>query len=201
VEHTINTADNVPQRDKFRPMSAHKTRILDEQIKKLLDDDIIEECESPWRCNPVIVEKKGNEGAPNYRLCIDYRTLNEKTKPVPHAMPRIDWILAQIGHAKVFTTIDLSQGYHQIKMAEADRGKTAFYTPRGTYRYKRMPFGLVGSGFTFQRCMDRVLGDAAYDHAMAFIDDVVIYSDDYESHARHLENVAETTKGWIHSEP
>jgi hypothetical protein len=74
-------------------------------------------------------------------------------------------------------------------MAEADKDKAAFYTPRGTYRYKRMPFGLAGSGFTFQRCMDRVLGEEAYDHAMAFIDDVVMYSNDYESHAMHLDNV------------
>jgi hypothetical protein len=104
-------------------------------------------------------------------------------------MPRIDWILAPLGQAEVFTTIDLLQDYHQIKMPEAYKDKTAFYTPRGTYRYKCMPFGLVGSGFTFQRCMDRVLGDATYNHAMAFIDDVVIFTEDYESHAKHLENV------------
>jgi hypothetical protein len=121
VEHTINTGNEYPRRDKVRPMNAHKTRILDEQIKKILEDDIIEECESPWRCNPVLVAKKGEKRAPNYRLCIDYRSLNEKTKHIPHAMPRIDWILAQLGRAKVFTTIDLSQGYHQIKMSEADK--------------------------------------------------------------------------------
>jgi hypothetical protein len=189
VEHTIDTGDHIPHRDKVRPMNARKTHILDDQIKQLLEDDVIESCESPWRCNPVITTKKGKKGAPNFRLCIDYRSLNDKTRTVPHAMPRIDWVLAQLGQAKVFTTIDMSQGYHQIRMADKDKDKTAFYTPRGTFRYKRMPFGLAGSGYTFQRCMDRVLGDAAYDYAMAFIDDVVIYSTDYESHAKHLENV------------
>jgi hypothetical protein len=107
VEHTIDTGTHSPHRDKVRPMSAEKTRILDEQIRQLKSYDIIEACESPWRCNPVLTKKKGKNGAPNYRLCIDYRSLNDKAKPIPHAMPRIDWVLAQLGQAKVFTTIDL----------------------------------------------------------------------------------------------
>jgi hypothetical protein len=62
VEHTINTGNHPPHRDKVHPMSAHKTRLLDEQIQKLLEVDVIEECESPWRCNPVIIEKKSKKG-------------------------------------------------------------------------------------------------------------------------------------------
>ena len=194
VECEVDTGSNTPYRAAPRPMNKPKREILDNILDKLLKDDIVAPCSGPdFLSCPVLVKKKVAPGkAPNWRLCVDYRILNSKTKSRPHVMPRIDYVLSQLGLAMIFSTIDLSQGYHQIMMARRDRDKTAFVTPhRGAIRYKRMPIGLKNAWFTFQNVMDRVLDGALYKHCMAFLDDVVIYSNSWEEHAVHLADVFE----------
>lgn len=195
VQHEIPLLPGTkPHRHKSRPMNEERRDILDDCLDNLIWDDIIEEGISEWAHCPVIVEKKVKKGQPkHFRLCVDYRPINSRTALTPHTMPRIDYILAQLGKAVVFSTIDLSQGYHQIVMKKEHRDRTAFVTPhRGTFLYKRMPFGLAGSGYTFQRAMDRCLqGGAAYHHAMAFLDDCVVYSSSWAEHEKHLRDVFE----------
>ena len=194
LEHEIDLIEGeIPVKYKPRPVTKEKREIMDEIIGNLLDDDVIEPCESRWGCCPVLVKKKVKPGAaPNYRMCIDYRPLNKKTLTIPYSSARIDYIFAQLGQAQVFTTLDACQGYHQIRMKKEHRGRTAFVTPhRGSFHYKRLPFGLSGAGFTFQRVIDKVMEGAAYNHVMAFLDDIVIYSPDWESHVLHLRDVFE----------
>jgi hypothetical protein len=113
--HTINTGNNTPYRSNPRPMSREKRDILDYHIDALLEEDVIEPCESEWLSCPVLTKKKtGGNNPENFRLCIGYRFLNNRTKVMPHTMTRIDFILSQLGKAKVFTMFDLSKGYHQI---------------------------------------------------------------------------------------
>ncbi|KAM7311134.1 uncharacterized protein ISCGN_008041 [Ixodes scapularis] len=59
------------------------------------------------------------------------------------------------------------------------------------FEFTRMPFGLTGAPMTSQRLMDRVLGEARWSYAMAYRDDIVVYSDTFEDHMRHLEDVLE----------
>jgi hypothetical protein len=112
-------------------MNASKSRILGDIMNQLFDDDVIEPCDSDWGCNPVLVPKKKNNknAAPNYRHCVDYRPVNSRTILNNYIMPRTDYILSQLGKAKYFTVIDLTQGYHQILKKPEDRHKTAFVTP------------------------------------------------------------------------
>lgn len=72
-----------------------------------------------------------------------------------------------------------------------DREKTAFTCHRGLFQFTRMPFGLVGAPATYQRLMDRVLGDARWHYALAYLDDVVVYSRTFDEHLRHLRDVLE----------
>jgi hypothetical protein len=191
VQHEVPTGDSQPYRANARPMTKEKRKILDKIINNLLDDEIIEPCESILQSCPVLVPKNKPNCAPKWRLCIDYRVMNSRSTAKSHSMPRID-ILSQLGQANVFTTIDLSQGYHQIDMKPEDRDKTAFVTPhRGTFGYKRMPFGLKGAGFTFQSLIDKTLSYLLYNCCMAFLDDVIIYSRIWEEHATHLQQVFE----------
>ena len=75
-------------------------------------------------------------------------------------------------------------------MKELAREKTAFITPYGLYQFKVMPFGLNGAPATFQRLMDKVMrGTETY--VGVYMDDVVVYSDRWEDHVRHLREVLE----------
>ena len=82
--------------------------------------------------------------------------------------------------------------YYQIPVAPEDQEKTAFATPTGKYEFCRMPFGLKGAPATFQRAMDNLL--RPYTFADAYIDDIVVCSDDWEQHLQHLAEVLHCLK-------
>ena len=183
--HEIDTGSASPIRCKLRPINATKRKVLDECLDNLLHDGIIEPATSSWASCPVIVPKKTG----GHRLCIDYRLINKKTIAHPHPMPRSDWLIASVGRAKVMSCIDLSQGYHQMMVHPKHRSKTAFITHRGVFQFRRTPFGLLGSGFSFQRLIDHVIGPAMYDYALSFLDDILVFSDSFEQHLLHLTDV------------
>ncbi|GFV55674.1 hypothetical protein TNCV_278951 [Trichonephila clavipes] len=92
---------------------------------------------------------------PVFRLCIDYRKLNEVTVLLilTHFRECAD-LLQEAKHTAYISTIDLKSGYHQVNVNPADRYKTAFVCPFGMYRFKMMPFGLKNAPASFQRLMD-----------------------------------------------
>jgi hypothetical protein len=194
VKHEIDVVDAKLYRCNPRPTTSKKRKILDEEIDKALRLGDIEPCLEPpeWGYCPVLVEKKRQKRdcLPNWRMCIDYRPVEARTRVASYPMPRIDCVLAQLGRAKIFTTVDLSSDYNQIYMKSEHRNIPSFITPHlGSYRFRRMPFALAGSGFTFQRVMDRVMQGAAMNYCAAFLDDIVIYSDLIEEHVRQLDDV------------
>ena len=79
------------------------------------------------------------------RFCVDYRALNAITKPIAYPLPSIDGLLALLGKAVWFTSLDSFSGYHQIAMDPRDKEKTAFTCHRGFYQFKVMPFGLCNA--------------------------------------------------------
>ena len=102
--------------------------------------------------------------------------------------------------ATVFSTLDMTSGYHQVEVAEEDRDKTAFVTGRGHHlRYVTMPFGLCNAPSTFQRLMERVLEGLVWKSVVVYLDDVVIYSRTPEEHLRHLSQALERFRAHISS--
>ena len=92
-------------------------------------------------------------------MCVDYRALNAITVPDRFPLPRIDDILPLLNGCTTFTKLDLLSGFHQLRIHEPDRPKTAFCTPNGSWQWLVMPFGLRNAPLTFQRFMTSVLQD------------------------------------------
>ncbi|GBM26819.1 Transposon Ty3-I Gag-Pol polyprotein [Araneus ventricosus] len=138
AEHHINTERHPPVSVPPYRMTPMKKELLRKEIEDLLEKDVIEECESVYGAPVVLIPNPDGKT----RLCIDYRKLNEITVPDSYPLPRMDDILQSVKHTTFMSTIDLKLGYHQINVHPADRDKTAFVCPFGTFRFKRMSFGL-----------------------------------------------------------
>ncbi|GFU75033.1 retrovirus-related Pol polyprotein from transposon 297 [Trichonephila clavipes] len=182
LEHHINTGNSPPISVPPYRMSPVKKEILRKEIEDLLEKDTIEECESPYGAPVVLIPKPNN----HFRLCNDYRKLNEVMVPDTYPLPRMEDLLQELKHTAYISTIDLKYGYHQVNVNPADEDKTAFVCPFGTYRFKRMPFGLKNAPTTFQRLMDIFRRRLP---VLAYLDDIIIMSPTFEQHLVDLEAV------------
>ena len=106
-----------------------------------------------------------------------------------YPLPDISDILSSLHKAKYLSGVDLKCGYWQVKVVPEDREKTAFVCHRGLYEFNVMPFGLSSAPPIFQELMNKVLGQAMYKYAMAYIDDVVTYSETFQDHLKYLNEV------------
>ena len=186
--HHIPTGSAKPVRLPPRRAPMHLRDDIERQVQTMMQQGIVEECSSPWAAPLVIVKKKDGSN----RICVDYRALNDVTEKDGHPIPRIGDSLDALTGATVFSTLDMTSGYHQVEVAEADRDKTAFVTGRGHHlRYVTMPFGLCNAPSTFQRLMERVLQGLVWKTVVVYLDDVIIYSRTPAEHLGHLQEVLE----------
>ncbi|KAG7588696.1 Zinc finger CCHC-type [Arabidopsis suecica] len=160
---------------------------LKKQLEELLDKGFIRPSSSPWGAPVLFVKKKDG----SFRLCIDYRGLNRVTVKNKYPLPRIDELLDQLRGAKWFSKIDLASGYHQIPIDPLDIRKTAFRTRYGHYEFVVMPFGLTNAPAAFMKMMNGVFQEFLDEFVIIFIDDILVYSKDWESHQDHLRAVLE----------
>jgi hypothetical protein len=151
----------------------------------LLDKGYIHPSFSPWGCPALFVKKKDG----SLRMCVDYRPLNAVTIKNKYPLPRIDVLFDQLAGAKVFSNIDLSSGYHQIKIRPCDIPKTAFSTCYGLYEFLVMSFGLTNAPAYFMYLMNSVFMTELDKFLVVFIDDILIYSKSEKEHAKHLRVV------------
>jgi len=160
---------------------------IQQEVDSLVGKGVIEPSNSPWAANLVVVNKK--DGTKRY--CVDYRDLNKVTIKDSYPLPRIDDLLDTVGRskAKYFSSLDLRSGYWQVGMAPGSKEKTAFYSPKGLYQFKVMPFGLVSAPAIFQRTMHEALGDLIGKCCIDYIDDILVCSNTLEQHALDLAAV------------
>ena len=156
---------------------------VDKQVKKLLQEGIIEESNSSWNSQILLVPKKLDaSGQQKFRLVVDYRKLNYKTAGNAYPLPDITEILDQLGQAKYFSCLDLA-------MDPRDVDKTDFSTKEGHWAYKRMPFGLKTAPANFQRMMNNLLCGLTGTRCFVFLDDIVINANSLVDHNRELRDV------------
>lgn len=184
VRIRIDTDNDRLTAESPRPVGPHKRKIIDDSIDQMLAWDIIEPSDSRVGYPVVLVNQHGK-----WRFCVDYRNLNLATVGQAYPMTRTDSVFDALHGKRVFSILDAARGYHQLPVAEDDRWKTAFITHRGLFQYKRMPFGLKNAPIQFQCFMDSILGSLRWTAALVYIDDILIFSDDLESHAEHLRTL------------
>ncbi|CAF4407179.1 unnamed protein product [Rotaria sp. Silwood2] len=128
------------------------------------------------------------------RFCIDYRRLNAITLKDAFPLPRIDEIFDQLSDAIYYTKFDFKSGYFQVPLSKEDRPKTAFSTRDNHYQFTVLPQGITNGPATFQRVINHILGPARWKYALAYIDDVIIYSKTFEEHLSHLNEICTILK-------
>jgi hypothetical protein len=120
--HRITTTESAPIAVPVYRLTPAKQQLLREEIDKMLDQDVIEESDSPWAA-PVVMVPKPDGGL---RVCINYRQLNAITIADAYPLPRIEDLLHSAKKTPYMLTMDLRSGYWQISVDSPDRSKTAF---------------------------------------------------------------------------
>lgn len=187
IEHTIPLTDSQPFRQRYRRIPPSMYAEVREHLQSMHKANVIRESFSPYASPVVLVRKKDG----SLRFCIDFRKLNGKTVRDSYALPRIDETLQMMQGAKWFSSLDLKSGYWQLEMAEKDKHKTAFVLPPplGLWECNRMPFGLCNAPSTFQRAMEKCLGELNHTCCVVYLDDIIVFGKTVEEHVSRLEAV------------
>jgi hypothetical protein len=168
-------------------LSEPQLKAVREYIDENLAKGYIRESDSPAGFPILFVPKKDG----SLRLCVDYRKLNDMTRKNRYPLPNIQELRDRLAGAKYFTSLDLRDGYYQIRMKEGEEWKTAFRTRYGHYEYTVMPFGLTNAPATFQALINNVLRKHLDMFVIAYLDDILIYSRNEEDHIKHVQAVLE----------
>lgn len=192
VKHRIRLLDETPFKERPRPIHPCDREAVRQHLRELLEAGIIRESESPF-ASPIVVVKRKNG---KIRLCVDYRKLNMRTIKDAYALPNIEETFSALSGAKWFTVMDLKAGYYHVELAEEDKHKTAFTCPLGFWEFNRMPQGVTNAPSTFQRLMERCVGDLHLNEVLVFLDDLIVFSDTLEEHENRLMKVLNRLKDY-----
>ncbi|GJS62620.1 reverse transcriptase domain-containing protein [Tanacetum coccineum] len=197
--------------DDFKPAVQHQRRVnpkihevIKKEVIKLLDAGLIYPIsDSPWVSPVHCVPKKGgmtvvtNENneliltrlVTGWRVCIDYRKLNDATRKDHFPLPFMDQMLERLAGNEYYCFLDGFSRYFQIPIDPQDQEKTTFTCPYGTFAYRRMPFGLCNAPGTFQRCMMAIFHDMIKETMKVFMDDFSVFEDLFSSCLSHLDKM------------
>jgi len=127
---------------------------------------------------------------------VDYSRLNKHVVRDSFPLPRVDDYLDCLSKAKIFSVLDLASGFWQIPVEESDKEKLSFITTFGTYEWNYMPFGFVNAPSIFQRAISETLDPVMFQCCLVYIDDIVIFSDSFESHLKDISKVFKLLQGY-----
>ena len=178
--------DATPYQGKPIPLNPIMEDELRKQVNEWLDADIIEPCFSQWGSAIFPVVKKVAPGQPpQFRWVINYKEVNERLTTQNYPIPQIENNLQKLGKAMVFSALDSVSAYSAVEMEdESSKDITSFTCVLGTYRYKRMPFGLSVAPSLYQNLVQRALQllPGSWKYALSYLDDLVVYSSTLDDH-------------------
>lgn len=191
IEAIRLTEENI----KFRPMprySPKEKECIRQEIANLLAAGLIQPSDSPFG-SPVlfVVDKKKPTGL---RMVIDYRAINAKTVRNQYPLPRIDDLLDSLSGAKYFSALDLTSGYHQLRLMESDMPKSAIVVPDGVYEWKVLSMGLTNAPSVFAKTMAHIFRPYINKFMLVYLDDLLVFSKTEEEHYDNLRTVFETLR-------
>ncbi|GJW65484.1 reverse transcriptase domain-containing protein, partial [Tanacetum coccineum] len=197
--------------DDYKPAVQHQRRVnpkihdvIKKEVEKLLDSGLIYPIsDSPWISPVHCVPKKGgftvvandeNELIPTrlvtgWRVCIEYRKLNEATRKDHFPLPFMDQMLERLARNDYYCFLDGFSGYFQIPIDPKDQENTTFTCPYGTLAYRRMPFGLCNASGTFQRCMLAIFHDMVEKTMGVFMDDFSVFGNSFKNCLSRLDKM------------
>jgi hypothetical protein len=188
--------------DDVRPVKQHERRVSPAEIEAATQW-VREECAagrmeastSEWAAQLVIVPKRNDKGeVTGWRICGDYRNLNEVTKADAEPLPLLQTVFDQLNGMKFFSKLDLLKGFNQIPVQQKSREYMAVSTPLGLYQPTVMPFGVKNAPGAFQREMRRVLKEKLHRGVYVYIDDIIVYSRTEDEHIRLIDWVLSRLK-------
>ena len=205
--HMIHLEEDVkPSRQLQRRLNPIMKEVVKKEVLKLLDVGVIypivdSKWVSPTQVVPkifrvTVVANEHNELIPtrvttDWRVCIDYRKHNVRTRKDHFPLPFVDQMLEKVAGHEFYCFLDGYSRYNQIEIALEDQEKTMFTCPFGTFSFKKMPFGLCNAPGTFQRCMMGIFSDMIELILDIFMDDFSVLGDSYEGCLETLWKVLE----------
>jgi hypothetical protein len=171
-------------------MSEVELTELKRLLKMFSDYHLIRPSSSSWGA-PVLFSKK-KDGL--FRFCIDYRRLNTMVERDATTSPLVNEVLSDLARAQLFSTLDLHSGYYQIAMHQDSIHLTAFKTRYGNFEWLVLPMGLSNAPATFIRMINAYFFDYLREFLQIYVDDLLVYSEDFDHHLEHLKKVFEVLR-------
>ncbi|RDX89660.1 hypothetical protein CR513_28589, partial [Mucuna pruriens] len=187
--------ESKPIRQHQRRMNPTILDVVKKEVTKLLAVGIIYPIsDSQWVSLVQVVPKKSGmtitkNQHDDWRVCIDYRRLNQATRKDHFPLPFIDQVLEKLAGKSHYCFLDGFSGYMKIHITPKDQHKTTFTCPFGTFAYTRMPFGLCNAPRTFQHCMTSIFLDLLQECMEVFMDDFMVYADSFDACLENLSKV------------
>ncbi|XP_066981054.1 uncharacterized protein [Macrobrachium rosenbergii] len=188
IEHDVEVEGASPIKQYPYRLNPYKSGIVEKEVEYMLQHNLIRPSYSPWSSPVVLVPKENNQ----FRLCFDYRKVNNITKTDTYPLPRVDDCIDRVGMAKFISKFDLLKGYWQVPLTERAKAISAFVTPNGLYECDVMPFGMKNAASTFQRLMNHVTRNIR--NCVVYIDDVVLYSNTWTEHMQQIKEFFEAIR-------
>ena len=183
VVHDIKLRDREPVWTKQFTLPVDESDLIRLNVRDWLKIGIIEPAQSLYN-SPLFCVRKKDGGL---RVVLDYRKLNAKTLPDRYSIRGVDECIREVGYSgsTIFSTLDLTAGFWQMKLQPAARPYTAFTVPgMGQFQWRTSPMGLTGCPASFSRLMDITMRNVP--NVITYIDDVLVHSRDLDQHHKHL---------------